>query len=151
MVLVTLLTPLTGFYLQRGEFAWLPLLAAVPLCCFQLAMLLAVEFPDVDGDRRAGKYTLVVRIGAPSAARLYVALLVVAYGALPVLVLVGLPATAALAVLCVLPLAGWQVWRMARGDWRRPARWNVLAFNTILLLLTTAAAQALAFGLLWAG
>lgn len=151
MLLVTLLTPLTGFYLQSGSLAWLPLLAVLPLCCFQFAMLLAVEFPDEGGDRQVGKYTLVVRLGAPSAARLYVALLLVAYGMLPLLVHVGLPAPAALAVLGLLPLAGWQVWRMARSDWRRPARWNVLAFYTIVLLLMTAAAQTLAFGLLWSG
>jgi 1,4-dihydroxy-2-naphthoate octaprenyltransferase len=151
MVLVTLLTPLTGFYLQTGEFAWLPILAVVPLCCFQFAMLLSVEFPDVEGDRRAGKYTLVVRLGPPSAARLYVALLIVAYAALPLLVHVGLPPGAALAVLALLPLAGWQLWRMSRGDWARPARWNVLTFYTLVLLLFTAAAEMLAFGLLWSG
>ncbi|MCC7205739.1 MAG: prenyltransferase [Anaerolineae bacterium] len=151
MLLVTLLTPLGGYYLQRGEFGLLPVLAAIPLCCFQFAMLLTVEFPDVEGDRIAGKGTLVVRLGPPSAARLYAALLIGAYAALPLLIAAGLPSAAALALLGALPLALWQVWRTTRGDWRRPERWNPLAFTTIVLLLTSAAAQALAFGLLWSG
>ena len=37
-------------------------------------MLLAIEFPDAAGDAATGKRTLVVRLGAPRAAQLYVAI-----------------------------------------------------------------------------
>lgn len=70
-MIVTLLTPLTGYYLQTGRVDWLPLLAVMPLCCLQVAMLVAIEFPDAVGDRQAGKRTLVVRFGPAVAARLY--------------------------------------------------------------------------------
>ena len=128
-LIVPLLTPLIGFYLQAGRLARLPFLAAAPLCCFQFAMLLAIEFPDVAGDRRVGKRTLVVRWGAPTAARLYQIALLLAYGLLPLLVLAGLPPLAAGAVAALLPLALWQVWRIARGDWQQPARWNGWRFT----------------------
>ncbi len=147
-MVVTCLTPLTGYYLQSGRLDWLPLLAAAPLCCLQFAMLLAIEFPDEAGDRQADKRTLVVRRGARAAARYYVVLVLLAYGLLPVLVLLGLPLLVAAAVGALAPLGLWQVWRVLRGDWQHPARWNRLAFYTIALLMASAAAELAAFTLL---
>ena len=37
----------------------------------QVAMLLAIEFPDAEGDRAVGKRTLLVRLGVERTARLY--------------------------------------------------------------------------------
>ena len=148
MVIVTLLTPLTGFYLQHGALEPLPLLAVAPLCCFQFAMLLSIEFPDAAGDQAVGKKTLVVRLGAATAARLYRALLLTAYALLPILWLAGLPPLIALAVAALSPLALWQIGRIQRGDWHDPARWNRLAFYTIVLLIASAAAELVAFTLL---
>lgn len=145
------LTPLVGFYLQAGHLAALPLLAIIPLACLQFAMLLAIEFPDVEGDRAAGKHTLVVRLGASRAARLYVAVLVAAYLALPLLVAAGLPSPVALAAALSAPLAGWQVWRITRGDYDRPVRWEALAFVSVALLVSTALLETLAFLLLAGG
>jgi 1,4-dihydroxy-2-naphthoate polyprenyltransferase len=147
-VIVTLLTPLTGFYLQYGQFTLLPFLAVVPLCCFQIAMLLSIEFPDAEGDRRVGKRTLVIRLGEARAAHLYIGLITAAYLLLPLLVLAGLPSLAALAVLVPFPLAVWQIWRTLRGQWSIPAYWNRFAFYTIVLLMTTTAAEFGAFLLL---
>jgi 1,4-dihydroxy-2-naphthoate octaprenyltransferase len=70
-ILVPGLTPLVGYYLQSGRFSLLPFLTVAPLCFLQFAMLLAIEFPDEVGDREAGKRTLVVRLDAGRAARLW--------------------------------------------------------------------------------
>jgi 1,4-dihydroxy-2-naphthoate octaprenyltransferase len=147
-IIVTLLTPLTGFYLHFGQITALPLLAVIPLCCFQIAMLLSIEFPDAAGDQRVGKRTLVVWLGDANAARLYVVLIAAAYLLLPVLVKAGLPTLAAIAILLPTPLALWQLGRALRGDWRILSRWNRFAFYTIVLLMTTAAAEFGAFVLL---
>ncbi len=147
-VLVPGLVPLTGYYLQRGRLDPLPLLAAFPLACFQFAMLLSIEFPDAVGDQAAGKRTLVVRLGANRAARLYVGALAVAYLALPLLVIAGLPLLTALALLLISPLALWLMWRFWRGDYRLPQRWNPLAFFSIALLTGSAALEAFTFALL---
>jgi 1,4-dihydroxy-2-naphthoate octaprenyltransferase len=141
-IIVTLLTPLTGYYLQMGHIAWLPILAVVPLCAMQFAMLLAIEFPDADGDREAGKRTLVVRMGADKAARLYVAVLLLAYAILPFL---GLPLAVTVAIFALSPLAVWQIGCMRRGDWRHRTRWGWLAFRTIALLMGTAVAELVVF------
>lgn len=144
-IIVTLLTPLMGFYLQAGEIRLLPVLAVVPLCCLQVAMLLAIEFPDAEADRAVGKRTLVVQLGAASAAHLYCGLVLLAYASLPILWLMGLPLLVAVATVALSPLALWQIWRMQRGIWRDPARWNTLSFITIVLLMGTAVAELAAF------
>ncbi len=145
---VAFLVPLTGFYLQAGTLTALPIVTVLPLCCLQFAMLLSVEFPDVEGDALAGKRTLVVRLGRRNAARLYVLVIMLAYAMLPLLLRVGLPGTGAAAFASLSPLALWLVWRVSRGDWQNPRRWNGLAFFTIVLLMATALLEAIAFAAL---
>ncbi len=148
MVVVTLMTPLTAYYLQAGNIAWLPILVVIPLCCYQVAMLLAIEFPDAEADRMAGKGTLVVRLGAPLAARLYIGLLLLALGILPVLVILGLPLLVGVVVAVLFPLVLWQIGRIWRGDWHDSQRWNHLGFYSIVLLVATSAAELATFALL---
>ncbi len=111
-------------------------------------MLLAIEFPDAEGDRRAGKRTLVVRCGAPLMARVYGSITLITYGMLPIMVALGLPLLAVISLAALSPLALAQIGRIARGDWRNPARWNGLAFYAIVLLIASAAAELVAFVLL---
>lgn len=144
-LVVTGLTPLFGFHLQMGRLSWLPLLSVLPLCCLQFAMLLTIEFPDAIGDARVGKRTLVVRMGAESAARLHNAVLLAAYLSLPLLVQAGIPVTVAAALLIPLPLAIWQIWRMTQHDWAAPSHWNRLAFVSVALLVISILAQLLGY------
>ncbi len=144
---VPVLTPLVGYTLQAGSPAWLPLLATFPLACFQGAMILVINMHDAAGDAVVGKRTLVIRLGDERAVRLYLSLLPLAYGVLPLLVLAGLPAAAALALLAVSPIAVWQWIRMARGQWADESAWNSLAFWSIGLLMASALAETAAF--LW--
>jgi 1,4-dihydroxy-2-naphthoate octaprenyltransferase len=147
-IIVPFLTPLTGFYLQTDEITLLPMLAVLPLCCFQFAMMLAIEFPDAVGDSLAGKRTLVVQLGGQRSAWLYGGLVIGAYAMLPPLVAFWLPALAAWAIAGLSPLGIWQVWRVFRGVWRDPRRWNLLAFHSIALLIGSAALELFVFGLL---
>lgn len=145
-LLVPVLTPLLGFYLQSGRVpAWLGL-ALLPLAGLQLGMGLAVSFPDAAGDTAAGKRTLVVRHHR-AAVRLYLAGLVGAYLVLPLLPVAGLPLRVAAAMALPAPLAAVLIWRVARGDWANPRRWNLLAFGNVALLMLTAVLEALAFTL----
>jgi 1,4-dihydroxy-2-naphthoate polyprenyltransferase len=144
VLLVAGMTPLVGFYLQTGGLG-VPLLGVLPLCCLQLAMLLTIEFPDAVGDAIAGKHTLVVRLGGARAARLLVLMLLAAYAVLPLLVALGLPSRVAVGATVTAPLAAWQGWRVWRGAWANPARWNSLGFWAIALLMSTATAELLAF------
>lgn len=147
-LVVTGLTPLTGYVAQTGTITPQIILATLPLCFMQIMMLLAVEFPDHEGDRRAGKRTLMVRIGPAAGARLYITLAIAAYLILPLLVWTGLPVWVALAAAGTSPLAAWQMMKVRRGDGHTPERWNRLAFYTIVLLMLTALAEGGAFFLL---
>lgn len=146
-LIVPVLTPLVGYTFQAGAPHWLPLLAAFPLACLQIAMIITVNLPDADGDLLAKKHTLVVRLGRARAARVYLFSLAGAYLSLPVLVALGLPSLAAAALLLPLPLAAWLAFRMIRGAWAHPPAWNSLAFWSIGLLMLSGGLEALAF--LW--
>jgi 1,4-dihydroxy-2-naphthoate octaprenyltransferase len=144
-ILVPGLTTLVGYYLQAGELTLLPFLAIFPLSCLQMAMLLVINFPDAQGDAAAGKRTLVHLLGNETAVRLYVAVLMLAYLSLPVLIWLGLPAVVALALIFLSPIAAWQGWRMKRGAWADPTKWNSLGFWSIGLLIMSASFELLAF------
>jgi 1,4-dihydroxy-2-naphthoate octaprenyltransferase len=146
-LVVPVLTPLVGYTLQAGRPGLLPLLSSIPPACLQAALILVINFPDAAGDWRAGKQTLVIRLGPERAARLHRGLLAVAYLSIPLLVWAGLPPLVAAAVLLPLPLAVWLVRRMARGEWRDRSQWSGLAFWSIGLLMLTAGLELVAW--LW--
>jgi 1,4-dihydroxy-2-naphthoate polyprenyltransferase len=112
------------YLLQRGVIAPAVLLAAVPVGCLAMAILVVNNLRDVDGDRRVGKRTLAVRIGARATRVQYVGLLAVAFASV-VLLGAWLPLLAA-------PLAAWEgvsLWR------RRGAELNASLAGTARLHL----------------
>lgn len=147
-ILITGLTPIVGYYMQAGALQTLPFLAVFPLGCFQFAMLTVINFPDADGDIASGKHTLLYFLGPDRAVQAYVSALLLAYLSLPLLLWLGLPALVALALLLVSPMALWQGWRMWRGAWANPEKWNSLGFWSIGLVMGSAGAEFLAFLLL---
>ena len=144
-LVVSVLTPLFGYYVQAGHWSWLPFLAILPLYPLQFAMLISVSLPDAAGDAAAGKRTLRVLLGGRRTAQVYALALFAAYAALPMAVAAGLPAWAGLALLLPAPLAAWQGWRVTGGAWADPRRWNSVAFWTIALLMGSAGVELLAF------
>jgi 1,4-dihydroxy-2-naphthoate octaprenyltransferase len=146
-VVVTALVPFVGLQLQAPglEGGRTLLLAIAPLMALQFAMLLAIEFPDRAGDALVGKRTLIVRLGGWRGARLYAAITALAFAALPLLALLGLPRGVAVAAALPGPLALWRVRRTLHGDWRRPRRWETLTFWAVALLVLTTVAELAAF------
>ena len=142
-LVVTALVPFFGFYLQASDLVGVRvlLLAVAPLCCLQFAMLLAIEVPDAAGDRAVGKRTLVVRLGAKRATRLYILTVAAAYASLPVLAATGLPKGIALAAAVPAPVALWRIRRTRAGDFWRPERWESVTFWAVTLLVGTAVAE----------
>ncbi len=143
-LVVTLLVPLLGHVLQAHALGAPIFLAAALPCALQFAMLLAIEFPDAASDAATGKRTLVVRMGAPAAARLYAVITLGAFGALPFFAGAGLPARVAAAPALLVPIAVWQALRVARGAHGDPARRESVAFWSVALLIASAGAELLA-------
>ena len=137
-LVVTLLTPLLGFYLQLGALRPLALFSCLPLCGLQFAMLLTIELPDAAGDAAIGKRTLVVRRGAEWGARASVFLVAASFATLPILVLCGLPWLIAALAALALPLAAWHCLRLTRGAFRDPKCYESLAFCSVALLIVSA-------------
>jgi 1,4-dihydroxy-2-naphthoate octaprenyltransferase len=150
-IVVTGLTPWVGYRLQGGETPRLLFVALLPLMLLQFNMLLTIEFPDADGDRRTGKKTLVVRFGPAIAALTSQGALISVYAWLPLLMRLGLPSRVALSVALGLPLAAWQWWRLSRRAWATPAEWEALAFRSVALLVGTASIELVAFLIVRAG
>jgi 1,4-dihydroxy-2-naphthoate octaprenyltransferase len=146
-LVVTVLVPWLGFYLQApsggGERALV--LTIVPLALLQIAMLLAIEFPDANSDAATGKRTLVVRLGSTAAARLYVAITTLAFVWPAIGFALGLPTRVAAALAIPAPLA---IWRMTQiADHRDASAFERLTFWAVFLLVVT---SALALGV-WVG
>src|SRR3954463_2612197 len=76
-----------SYYVQIQELPWQVFALAVPVGLLASAILVVNNVRDIDTDRRAGKRTLAVRLGRERTRRLYLALLGVAYAALPLTLL----------------------------------------------------------------
>jgi 1,4-dihydroxy-2-naphthoate polyprenyltransferase len=138
-LVVTGLVPWLGFYLHAPDLDGLPMLALtiVPLALLQFAMLIAIEFPDAAGDAATGKRTLVVRLGARTAAGIYVVATAAAF-VWPVLgYALELPGRVAFALVLPAPLA---IWRIASiSDHGEPAGYERLTLFAVFLLVATSA------------
>lgn len=146
-LIVAVLTPALGFYLQAGYIpAWFLLVVWAPFC-LQLCFQIAVAFPDAESDAAAGKRTLVVR-DKKTAHRLYLASLTAAYLAPPLMLLAGLPLVVAVATALPVPLAAWLWRRAARGGVANPGVWATSEWGNVILVMLTALAEAAAFA--WA-
>ena len=71
-------------YVQTDELWALPLVASVPVGLWATALLVINNLRDIPGDTASGKRTLAVRIGDARTRWLYVAMLVVAFGCIPI-------------------------------------------------------------------
>ena len=92
-------------YVQRHHFDPLPLFASLPYALLATALLYINQFPDRSADEQAGKHHWVVRLGVRRARWGYLILVAVAYGILPVLVLLRLLPVWSLLGMLPLPLS----------------------------------------------
>jgi 1,4-dihydroxy-2-naphthoate octaprenyltransferase len=136
-----------GTYLvQRREWGEAALWTSVPLGTLIAAFLWINEFPDLRADRAAGKRTLVVSLGPRIASRVYAGLVLVAYGLIAVLPVLGVPRSIWLG-MAGLPFSAWAARRLQRDP--RTTRLVVPA-QAATLLAFLAVAAGMSLGLVWA-
>ena len=92
-------------YVQRGDFAVLPLLVGLPFALHVANILFINQFPDRKADAQAGKRTVVVRLGPARARWGYALIAILAQGGLIAAVALGKLPFAALAGTLTLPLS----------------------------------------------
>src|SRR3954452_5718908 len=94
-----------SYYVQIQHLEWVAFALSVPVGLLVSAILVVNNVRDIDTDRRAGKRTLVVRLGRMGGRRLYAAMLSLAFLAPPIILAFrGVSAWILLALLA-LPLA----------------------------------------------
>lgn len=76
-----------SYFVQTGHVSPAVLLLSLPLSLLVTLILWVNEFPDYRADRDSGKTTLVVRLGRPLAAHVYLWLFVLVYALVAVLAL----------------------------------------------------------------
>jgi 1,4-dihydroxy-2-naphthoate octaprenyltransferase len=98
---------LLGAYVvqTRGELAWEPVAASIPIALLVALILYVNEIPDRRGDARVGKRTLPVRFSPRAVIGGYNAAVVAAYVAVVVAVVTGFLPIPALLMLLSIPLA----------------------------------------------
>ncbi len=79
LVNFSLVIGLGSFYVQARQLSWEAAFALLPLGLMMFAMITINEIPDVRSDGRAGKRTLVVRLGQRRGVWLYGGSMVLAY------------------------------------------------------------------------
>ncbi|HEX2360100.1 MAG TPA: 1,4-dihydroxy-2-naphthoate polyprenyltransferase [Solirubrobacterales bacterium] len=94
-----------SYWVQLERLDLLPLGLSISVGLLATAILVVNNLRDIDTDRRVGKNTLAVRLGRERTRRLYVALVGLAYVALPIALLAGEGPAWALLALLSLPLA----------------------------------------------
>jgi 1,4-dihydroxy-2-naphthoate octaprenyltransferase len=60
-----IMLPGMGYLVMNGTFGWNFLILAMPLMMYGIAFILGVEIPDMEGDIRGNKRTMIVRNGRP--------------------------------------------------------------------------------------
>jgi len=96
----------SGTYLvQRGTVTLEVIMLATLLGLLIAAFLWINEFPDYRADLASGRVNLVVRLGRPKAARVFVAMIMVTAAGLALLPLAGIPVAVYLGALFLVPAA----------------------------------------------
>lgn len=144
-ILFANLLPAFAFLLQAGEFHRLLAMATFPLSALLMAMVLAFELPDYASDIKAGKRTLLVRLGWQAAMTLHNGLILAGFLILGLAVTFGLPLLIALPAFFTLPLGVLQIWQMRRiADGARP-NWTSLTLTAAALFVSATYLLAFAF------
>lgn len=99
------LVTLGSYFVQTQRLALEPIVASIPLGILILEVLWINEIPDIPADVRAGKTTLVSRIGSKRAADVFIILMVSTYASILLMTALSLIPILALLPLLTTPLA----------------------------------------------
>lgn len=109
------LLPVYGYVVQAGQVDWLIALCFTPFTLLVFLNLLATTWADRDADAQVGKFTLATRVSVLTLRRIYVVMMLVAFGLWAGSVLVH-PKTVIYAGLMAMPLSVYGAIRYTRTD-----------------------------------
>jgi 1,4-dihydroxy-2-naphthoate octaprenyltransferase len=135
-VVLILLPPALGFWLQQGEFHSLLALSVFPLFPLHLGMLIFLQLPDFAQDLRLGNVNFLTRAGWVRGVFIHNLLVITGYLLLGLSTLFGFPSRITLIILFSIPLAFYLVWYLSRLERGAPTRWpelSILSISTFFL------------------
>lgn len=139
------LGPLLAHRLQGGDPTTATLTYVAIVFVFQFLRMSVMNLADIDGDRRTGKRTLAVALGARGLIRLYLAGQSLTYAATAVLLLTGaLPVLPGLAILATFPVPLWVGRRLLHGALATHGANNAVTFWASMHMPITAVAITVA-------
>jgi 1,4-dihydroxy-2-naphthoate octaprenyltransferase len=144
-IIVANLIPAFAVILLNGELHRLVAMSTFPLTLLYLAKQLAVDFQNYSHNLRAGKKTLLVRLGWERGLTLHNLLILGGFLLFGVSMLFGLPVQVSSPVFFVFPLGLFQVWYMTRIASGVKPNWRVLCLTAILTFGLTTYLMALSF------
>jgi 1,4-dihydroxy-2-naphthoate octaprenyltransferase len=95
-----------SYFVQVQELPWQAFACAVPVGLLASAILVVNNVRDIDTDRRAGKRTLVVRLGRERSRAMYTAMVVAAFACAPALWALGMSPWLLLSWASIPPAVG---------------------------------------------
>lgn len=147
-ILLTNLVPALGYLLQAGEMTSLLGTLTFPLTALYLAMLLALSLESYYADIKAGKQTLMIRLGWQRGMFLHNVLILIAYLLIGIGMLLSMAWALTWPRLLTLPIGlfqFWQIWQISNGG---KTRWKLLRITAIATFAITVYLQAFT---LWVG
>jgi 1,4-dihydroxy-2-naphthoate polyprenyltransferase len=127
-----ILAVLGAYYVQTQQLSVDVAIAALPLTLLVAAILYINEFPDYVADKKAGKNTLVVRLGPEKARPIYAILIGLSFITIMVGVIYNSLPELSLICLLTLPLGYFSI-RKLYTDYDKPTALIPAIKNTILL------------------
>jgi len=133
-----------SYYVQTQTIALEPIVASIPVGILILEVLWINEIPDYYADARAGKKTLVTRIGRKRAANVYGLLMFSTYAVILLGVILSLMSVLTLLSFLTVPLAIKAV-NVARRNYEDPRKLIPANAGTVLVHLFTGLLLCIAY------
>lgn len=127
---------LGAYYVQTGQFSWIPIIASIPVAILIAALLYINEFQDAKADEAVGKNHLVVRLGKKRAVTGYILLMVATYLAVVIGVVADSLPPITLSALLTMPIA-FKAIKVAQENYEDSAKLVPANISTILNHLLT--------------
>lgn len=137
-VLLTNIAPALAFVLQTGEVHRLLPMLTFPVTALFLALRLVDLLETYAADLRAGRRTLLVRMGWARGMVLHNVLVLFAYLLLGIAAAMGMPRALAWPGFLTLPVGLYQLWQMVQMAQGAPTRWRLLRLTAAATTFITA-------------
>lgn len=141
------LTVAAGVYLPLGEIPLISFFVSVPIAGTIFNVIFANEYPDYESDRAARKRNLLTRIGRPRGVWIYTIFSIGSNMFFGLSIIAGVPWVALIFYVFPFLISVQCVRGFIRGDWKDPAKLEILCGLGILVNLGTTLSYIMAFAL----